>query len=236
MAKNPKRTFIRIDDHIWTHDEVRALSDSSALAFIYMIAWSNANKLDGIVTHLGANFTDAGPEEIQELLTAGFIEPHERGWQIVKFAEWQMTNNEWSAVSAVAASNGSKGGIAKQVNQERAAGAAMEAIPGDPREGWMMDALGAWPPPGSGFKVEAPKFVRPAFMASVTSEEDWEGFQAALNARIARYEADPAPRHSKRKFLGSFRGFCEKWRDEPIPKPRAPQPPKKKLEDDGVEV
>lgn len=231
MAKTSKRSFIRIDDHIWTHDEFRALSPTAGLAFIFMIAWSNAAKLDGIVTPLGASFTAAGPAEIQELLKAGFIEHHERGWRIVKFGEWQLTNSEWDAVSATAATNGQKGGIAKKTNQDLAAGSSAPPIPGDPREEWMAAAFERWPAPGKGFSFESPLNIRPAFMASVQTEKDWEEFQAALESKLHRYETNPEPRDKKRRFLGSFKNFCFNWRDEMVivaveKRPPPPPPPK----------
>jgi hypothetical protein len=223
MAR-PKRNVILLDALIWTHDGIRNLPPKAALAYIFMIAWSKASNKQGVVTKTGAEFCRAGEDEIQALLTAKpepFLVPHEEGWLIPKFSEWQV-QEQATAPTEFLKAMGSKGGETKRDNAERRQQEVETGVaePIATREQWLAVAMGEWPGPSNGFSPEHPKNVKIPFLDNVKTSADWAQFQLALDAVIERYKRDPRPREQKRQYLGSLKNFCLKWRDEiPLPLP-----------------
>lgn len=244
MAR-PKRDVILIDDHIWTHEGMRSLSDSAALAYIYLIAWSKAMKRQGVVTPIGAKFCDAGPAELEELLNARpepFLDLHPEGWRILKWDEWQVASDT-ALQTEQARVLGARGGEAKRDNaaarQEEVEAGLAEPV--EAREAWLASVFPEWPGPSNGFAPENPRNVRPSFLDNVKTAADWEKFRLALDARLSSYKADPRQKTEKRQFLGSFKNFCLKWRDwVPLaaPPPAEPEAPRvfKTVVDDGKAI
>jgi hypothetical protein len=185
-----------------------------------MIAWSKSVGRDGVVTKFGASICGVSEGDVTELLNSSppFLVPHEEGWSVVKWNEWQTTRSEQQAVFEVARANGARGAEVRKATLELRAHQVStgQAEESHVREVWLTNSLAEWPAPGRGFHAETKGSTRGPFFEAVKTVQDWEDFQKALSARLRRYRHDPEHRDMKRKYLGSFKNFCTKWRDEMV--------------------
>jgi hypothetical protein len=108
----------------WLNDRrVRMLSDGAFRRFVISLAWSAANRTEGVITHADLPLLPlAGPDCTGELVEAGlwlWIGDH---WLIAPFEETQTTRADLEAVD-----------LARQKAREkkRRQRAAAAAVPGD---------------------------------------------------------------------------------------------------------
>lgn len=80
-------------------------------------------------------------------------------------------------------------------------------------EEWFQTDFGMFPGPVGDFKPENRAKALQAYTANVLTPEDREGFREVLEMRLDHYEREDKPAAEKRKFLGTFRNICERWRD-----------------------
>lgn len=211
---------IAINQMIWSDGEIRALSASAALRFIFLIAWSKAAQKDGRFTRYAVEICGGTQDDLDELLKATLVEPlpaPSQEYSIRTFGEWQK-------LSAEVVENASKAGKASAEKRWRPP--APTVVDGS----FDIDQAAAaswalWP------DAAEPKFREKrtegieAFKANITTAEDYLAFQAALLHRLQAYRSEQS--HDRRRFLGAFKNFCTKWLDW-VPKNygvTAPPPP-----------
>jgi hypothetical protein len=225
MANKTPRGFCALDNLIWGHPGIRALSHHAALTYIFLIAWSKAFRRDGNIDAFAIPSVGANQEVVDELIKAGFLSTLESGgWNMPTWQNWQVTTNELGALGDVGKENGYKGGRPPTRKEQNTGGVELDAQ----REEWLAIAFGSWPAPGKDFRRESDANVRMAFYEAVKTKDDWDKFCIALDTKLERYKRNTEPRDIKRPFLSSFQKFCASWREtiqestEPIKVPAKP--------------
>jgi len=214
MASQAKFPHIRIDEMIWDDPVIVGLKPSAFRTYVFAIAWSRSQHgrvPDGILTAHGCNRVGATPKDLQDLVDAKlFKDLGEGSYEILKYAQWQVTSEEEKATSDVRRESGKLGAAKRWQKSTDDHPVVIEE--GFDQEAAFEVAWAEWP------EAAEPKFrekrteALDAFRANITSQKIFERFSAALTNRLKEFRRDARSRDEKRKFLGAFKNFCvEKW-------------------------
>jgi hypothetical protein len=208
------KAYVAISEVIWCDPKIRSLSDSAALRYVFLIANSKVTGQDGKTDLFSVKMCGGSEADVEELSKVGLLIPLPDGkFDIAKYTKWQLTSDEIVARS-MARSQAGKTGANKRWGKETelpAAGAHPDA------DAWFEAAWAEWPEASESRYNEKRTEALAAFRAAILTQEEYDAFVAALQARLHSYRSDTRSKHEKRQYLGAFKNFCGKWQDH-IPK------------------
>jgi hypothetical protein len=123
----------------WLHDRrLRRLTDHGFRAFTMALVWSVSNKTDGVIEPddllLIPDFPPGSEKELVE--TEAWIEGDDGSWQIMDFADTQLSRSEHEAAARARKANRERQARwkAKRADQARSGGNVTETVSGDVTE------------------------------------------------------------------------------------------------------
>lgn len=108
-------TWVRLDDGIYDHPKILAVSASDRLLYVWGLCWSSRHGTDGLIPASAlpylALFAGADNDAADRLVRAGLWHPLDGGWTVHDFTDYQPSAAEVAELRRKRAESGRNGGL-----------------------------------------------------------------------------------------------------------------------------